>query len=103
MFLVLAVGFYFSFTLFIIGYKKGEEYDKLGPIEANILNMLRMATIGEHTYEMLAGIEEFEVYLYYSFWVITTLVFNIILLNFIIADVSASYERINENVQAIIL
>lgn len=64
--------------------------------------MLRMST-GDHDYEMIGSLSEFEAHIYWAIWLIITLVFFIIFMNFIIADVSESYARVMESVDGFIL
>lgn len=93
---------YFSFALFILGFQKGDEYYQINAVLANFLSMLRMST-GDHDFAMIAGLSEFEAYVYWGIWLVITLVFFLIFMNFIIADVSESYAKVNENVDGYIL
>ena len=64
--------------------------------------MLRMST-GDHDFAMIAALSVYEAHMYWVIWLLITLVFFIIFMNFIIADVSESYARVMESVDGFIL
>jgi hypothetical protein len=82
---------YFSFALFILGFQKGDEYYQINAVLANFLSMLRMST-GDHDFAMIAGLSEFEAYVYWGIWLVITLVFFLIFMNFIIEQVMGTSD-----------
>jgi len=80
----------------------GQEYQPIGIFLQNILLVLQIS-MGTFDFERATMLDQYENYMYYTIWFIIVLVTCIIFLNFIIAEVSASYEKIASELDPIIL
>jgi len=92
---------FFASTFSVLGHNRGgedsHEYRKLGLFLGQFLATLR-TSVGDFDYEWLNRIDPIEQQIH---WVIWTCVFYLgclIMLNFIIAEVSASYETVKAKI-----
>jgi len=87
---------------FIAGDKPGAEYDYLGLFLGNLITTLRMS-MGDFGFDSANLLDGPENGIYWAVWLLIVVITNIIFLNFIIAEASASYEKVSENLEAFIL
>jgi hypothetical protein len=78
-----------------------EEYDHIGLFWGYIFSTLRMA-IGDFDFEASMYLKPHENLLYWLIWLMVVVMTCIIFLNFIIAEASASYEKVKLNLVAMI-
>ena len=78
----------------------GEEYEKVGiTFISNFLNVLRVS-MGDFDFSAIGFLTDAEFSLFWVVWLAILVSSNIIFLNFIIAEASASYENVKENLDA---
>ena len=80
------------------------EYKHIGLVLGNMIDVIKMSmgdfgVIGKSIYTK----DTKENFVFWIVWLIIALVTCIIFLNFIIAEASASYEKVNENINANIM
>jgi len=80
----------------------GIEYEVVGLFVGNIISTLRMS-LGDFGFDAAIELDQAENYVYWIMWVLIILITCIIFLNFIIAEASASYEKVSEFLQLYIL
>ena len=80
----------------------GIEYEVVGLFIGNIIQTLRMS-LGDFGFDAAMELNAAENYIYWVIWVLIILITCIIFLNFIIAEASASYEKVSEFLQLYIL
>lgn len=80
----------------------GIEYKVVGLFIGNIIQTLRMS-LGDFGFDAAMELAPQENYIYWVVWSLILLVTCIIFLNFIIAEASASYEKVSEFLQLYIL
>jgi hypothetical protein len=73
----------------------GVEYEVVGLFVGNIISTLRMS-LGDFGFDAAIELDQAENYVYWIMWVLIILITCIIFLNFIIAEASASYEKVSE-------
>ena len=76
----------------------GNEYSKIGLFVGNLLITLRMS-MGDFGFEAATMLDRYENQLYWICWFLIVIVTCIIFLNFIIAEASASYEKVAANLE----
>lgn len=73
----------------------GDEYEQIGTFFGNIVDVLR-TTMGDYKcIELARYLEKDELIIFWLAWMIIVIVGSIIFLNFIIAEASASYEKVS--------
>jgi len=77
---------FFSIILDVIGRNNAAEYKKVGFFSGSLLSTLRLS-LGDFDFTV---------------WIIAVIFSSLIFLNFIIAEVSASYEKVKEEIDALI-
>lgn len=77
------------------GSYPGIEYEKVGLFIGNIIATLRMS-LGDFGFDAAIELEYAENIIYWFVWILIILTTCIIFLNFIIAEASASYEKVSE-------
>ena len=80
----------------------GQEYKQIGLFIGNIMQTLRIS-MGDYEFEGADYLTPPENQIYWGCWLLIVTVTCIIFLNFIIAEASASYERVKENLSAMIM
>ena len=65
----------------------------------NFLRVIRIS-LGDFDFEGNIYLDEFETWVFWAIWIAIVLITCIIFLNFIIAEASASYEKVKENLKA---
>jgi len=80
----------------------GIEYEVVGLFVGNIISTLRMS-LGDFGFDAAIELDQAENYVYWIMWVLIILITCIIFLNFIIAEASASYEKVSEFLELYIL
>ena len=60
-------------------------------------------SMGDYDFEAATALSEAENIIYWVIWLLIVVITCIIFLNFIIAEASASYEKVSERLQAYIL
>ena len=98
--------FMFSMVFDIFNRNNTAEYLQLNHFVRNILTTLRLS-LGDFGSEFYLiqndpSIYQSEHILFWIVWVIMVLFSSLIFLNFIIAEVSNSYEKVKENIDALI-
>ena len=78
-----------------------EEYDQIGLFIGYLFQTLRTA-LGDFDFEASTYLTPQENYLYWGIWLMTVVMTTIIFLNFIIAEASASYDKVKQNLAAMI-
>ena len=84
-----------------LGDLPNSEYQKIGLFFGYIFSTLRVS-IGDFDFGGANYLSPEENMLYWFIWLIVVIVTCIIFLNFIIAEASASYEKVKENLDAMI-
>jgi len=80
----------------------GSEYENVGLYLGNILTVLRMS-MGDFGFDSAYLLAPTENTIYWIVWAIIVVVTCIIFLNFIIAEASASYEKVASDLEAFII
>ena len=75
------------------------EYNNVGLFLGTIFQTFRNS-LGDFDFNASTYLTNKENYLYWFIWLLSVIVTSIIFLNFIIAETSASYESIKENLEA---
>ena len=75
------------------------EYSHIGLFLGYIISTFRMS-LGDFDFEASMRLTPWENYMFWFYWFLTVLVSCIIFLNFLIAEVSSSYEKVMETVDA---
>ena len=96
-YLILMVSFSMVFN--IISQNNSDEYSKVGSAVGNILTTMRLS-LGDFQFDMLNGLNKRQNYMFWAIWVIMVLFSALIFLNFIIAEVSNSYQKVKETIQS---
>lgn len=78
-----------------------EEYDIIGPFAGFIISSFR-ASLGDFDFEAQQYLTTGENYLYWFIWILMIVILTIVFLNFIIAETSASYEKVKSRLDAMI-
>ena len=73
----------------------GKEYRAIGLFFGSIFSCLRTSLGDFPIFEGVAYLNRIDSYTFWLLWLIIIVVTNIVFLNFIIAEASASYERIS--------
>ena len=73
----------------------GIEYEQVGLFIGNIISTLRMS-LGDFGFDAAVELDYAENVMYWFVWILIILTTCIIFLNFIIAEASASYEKVSE-------
>ena len=80
----------------------GSEYANVGLFVGNLLSTLRMS-MGDFGFDAAILLDDAENIIYWFVWLLIVIITCIIFLNFIIAEASASYEKVSEQLMAFIL
>lgn len=108
----------FSLTIGVLGYHNktvnkelwekaratsvpGEEYDQIGLFWGNIITIIRWS-VGDNDFSGVSLLKKENQVLFWICWVIVLYIMCIIFLNFIIAEASASYERVGINLDNLV-
>ena len=97
-----------SAVLAVIFCPTADEYSKIGPFFGGIVTTIRLS-LGDFDFDILTksvqdgGLNTKQHFLYWAVWLMIIIFSALIFLNFIIAEVSNSYNGINENIGAIIV
>lgn len=95
--------FIFSMIFNIVGVNEQKEYHKVGPFAGSFFYTLRLS-LGDFDFSLLDGIsiEPHDNVLFWIVWVSSILFSMLIFLNFIIAEVSNSYESVRVCIDAML-
>jgi len=77
-----------------VRFYPGYEYDKLTVFQANIFETIRYS-LADFNFEQIKYMNDYEVFMFWAVWLVIVVITCIIFLNFIIAEVSESYARVN--------
>jgi len=80
----------------------GEEYDHLGLFFGSFFNVLRIS-LGDFDFAASEYLTVEENWMFWIIWLMVVVLTCIIFLNFIIAEASASYEKVKERLSAEVL
>ena len=91
----------FSGIFDIIGRNDAAEYRKLGPFSGNVMTTFRLS-LGDFDFSIIGDddLSAAQHWLFWIIWALMVLMACLIFLNFIIAEVSASYATVKETVKA---
>jgi hypothetical protein len=98
----------FSLIFDIISRNPSPEYEKVGPLFGNLFTTLRLSlgdfdfTVMEEADVAKGALSANQHILFWFVWLITVVFSALIFLNFIIAEVSNSYRRINAEIGALV-
>ena len=86
-----------------VGINQQKEYHKVGPFAGSFFYTLRLS-LGDFDFSILDGeqITPYDNILFWIVWLVTILFSLLIFLNFIIAEVSNSYETVRASIQAML-
>jgi hypothetical protein len=89
----------FSAIFDVISKNEAPEYKHLGPFFGNFMTTLRLS-LGDFDFNVLIGdkLSAKQHWLFWIIWVLMVLFSALIFLNFIIAEVSNSYQTVKENI-----
>lgn len=93
----------FSAIFDVIAKNNAKEYRHLGPFVGNCMTTLRLS-LGDFDFGVLKG-DQLNVkqhWLFWIIWVIMVIFSALIFLNFIIAEVSNSYQSVKKSIDALI-
>ena len=98
----------FSLIFDIISRNPAGEYEKIGAFMGNLMSTLRLS-LGDFDFGVLeednikkGALTKDQRMLYWTIWICMVIFSALIFLNFIIAEVSNSYAKINENINALV-
>lgn len=98
----------FSLIFDVISRNPAPEYAKIGPFVGNVFTTLRLS-LGDFDFGVLeevdpkkGGLDSDQRMLYWIVWLAMVIFSALIFLNFIIAEVSNSYSKINENINKLV-
>ena len=93
----------FSAIFDVIGKSNSEEYVNIGSFFGNVMTTLRLS-LGDFEFTVLTDetMGENQHWLYWIIWVFMVIFSALIFLNFIIAEVSNSYNNVKVNIDALI-
>ena len=91
----------FSMVFNIIAENGAPEYSKVGSTFGNILTTMRLS-LGNFDFILLEGLNVKQHMLFWVIWLIMVLFSALIFLNFIIAEVSNSYQNVKEKIDSLI-
>lgn len=80
----------------------GMEYDSIGLFFGNIIKTLRWS-LGDIGFDDAAFMHEHDSYIFWTMMALIVIVTNIVFLNFIISEATASYEKVKEKLEMYIL
>lgn len=92
----------FSLLFGILEVGNSSEYEKIGTFVGNWLTTLRMS-MGDFSFDQATLLEREQNIMYWFSWFLIVIITCVIFLNFIIAEASASYEKVSEKLDAVIL
>lgn len=79
----------------IIAENKSPEYSKVGSTVGNFITTIRLS-LGDFDFSLLEGLNTKQNYMFWIIWMIMVLFSSLIFLNFIIAEVSNSYQNVKD-------
>ena len=94
-----------SAVLAVIFCPTADEYEKIGPFFGGIVTTIRLS-LGDFDFDILTkdvhngGLNTKQHFLYWIVWVMIIIFSCLIFLNFIIAEVSESYSKVNSHITA---
>jgi len=93
----------FSAVFDVIAKNDADEYKNLGPFMGNVMTTLRLS-LGDFDFGVLESgkLDEDQHWLFWIIWVLMVIFSALIFLNFIIAEVSNSYSKVKEHIDALI-
>jgi len=98
---------HFSMIFNVIAINKADEYRKVGPMAGNFLSTIRLS-LGDFDFNALedseseGGLNAKQHFMFWTVWVVMVLFSSLIFLNFIIAEVSSSYQGVKEKIGSLI-
>ena len=99
-FFIILVTF-FGTMMNVLGPNPQIEYRKLSPFFAGILSCMRIS-LGDFDFTILNILDPNEGIVYWIVWLLAFVMGCLIFLNFIIAEVSDSYAKVKEDIEALI-
>lgn len=95
----------FSAILDVIAKNDASEYANIGPFMGNVFTTLRLS-LGDFDFGVLQNaanpLTGAQHWLFWCMWVLMVVFSSLIFLNFIIAEVSNSYQKVKVNIDALI-
>ena len=91
---------HFGMAMNVLAKNPQSEYKLLNPFISNLLNCLRIS-VGDFDFTMMEKLQDDEQIVFWVLWLLVFLGGCLIFLNFIIAEVSASYEKVKEDIDAL--
>ena len=93
----------FSAVFDVISRNDASEYKYISPFAGNMLTTLRLA-LGDFDFGVLEGdkLNPKQHILFWCIWILMVLFSSLVFLNFIIAEVSNSYQSVKESIDALI-
>lgn len=93
----------FSAVFDVISRNDASEYKYISPFAGNMLTTLRLA-LGDFDFGVLEGdkLNPKQHILFWAIWILMVLFSSLVFLNFIIAEVSNSYQSVKESIDALI-
>ena len=82
--------------------KLGQEYVDIPPFLRNIYMIMRFS-FGDFVFEGVPKLNAFEKNMFWIFWVLIVVLTCLVFLNFIIAEVSMSYQKVVDSVDELVL
>ena len=97
----IIVLFFFGMCVNIFGPNPQQEYSQLNVFVRNVVYCMRVS-MGENQYGYFDVIQDREAYLFWFVWFAVFLIGCLIFLNFIIAEVCNSYQKVKDNIEALV-
>lgn len=91
----------FSMVFNIISNNKSAEYAKVGSIMGNLLTTMRLS-LGDFQFDLLEELNARQHIMFWVIWLIMVLFSSLIFLNFIIAEVSNSYQNVKDKIDSLV-
>jgi hypothetical protein len=91
----------FSMVFNIISENDSPEYSKVGSVFGNIMTTMRLS-LGDFKFDILDGLSPKQHIMFWVIWTLMVLFSALIFLNFIIAEVSNSYQSCKQKIDSLI-
>lgn len=91
----------FSMVFNIISINEQDEYKVVGSAIGNILMTMRLS-LADFNFDLLEKLNQKQNYMFWVIWVLMVLFSALIFLNFIIAEVSNSYQNVKNTIDSLI-
>jgi len=78
------------------------EYQYLGMFVGQFFSTLRLSIGDFNSIDTASGLPKYENWIFWVIWLFAVIISNVVFLNFIVAEASASYSKVTETLEAVI-